>query len=110
MKRRSYKIIYNKLQEQVYRPPNWKTRGRNGVHGYLFKNIKSTSPVIVTMLNETVESGSIPDLLTELTITLIAQDPAKGNEVSNFRPVTCLPIMWKVFTRTSAIRGVAQPC
>ena len=30
--------------------------------------------------------------------TLIVKDKTKGNLVSNFRPITCLPMMWKLFT------------
>lgn len=29
---------------------------------------------------------------------LCLKDPAKGNAVENFRPITCLPMMWKLFT------------
>ena len=25
------------------------------------------------------------------------KDPAKGNAVDNYRPITCLPLMWKLF-------------
>ena len=31
-------------------------------------------------------------------ICLILKHEKKGNETSNFRPITCLSIMWKVFT------------
>ena len=34
--------------------------------------------------------------------TLIVKDKTKGNLVSNFRPITCLPMMWKLFTGTIA--------
>ena len=30
--------------------------------------------------------------------TLIVKDVEKGNEVSNYRPITCLPLMWKLLT------------
>ena len=29
---------------------------------------------------------------------LIQKDPKKGQVASNFRPITCLPIMWKLLT------------
>ena len=29
---------------------------------------------------------------------LILKDKKKGNGTSTFRPITCLPFMWKVFT------------
>ena len=30
--------------------------------------------------------------------TLIQKDPSKGTAPNNYRPVTCLPIMWKILT------------
>ena len=29
---------------------------------------------------------------------LIQNDPAKGTVVSNYRPIACLPVMWKLLT------------
>ena len=29
---------------------------------------------------------------------LLLKDKSKGNEVSNYRPITCLPLMWKLLT------------
>ena len=29
---------------------------------------------------------------------LIQKDPAKGVQASNYRPITCLPMMWKLLT------------
>ena len=29
---------------------------------------------------------------------LIQKDPAKGTVASNYRPIACLPIMWKLLT------------
>ena len=29
---------------------------------------------------------------------MIQKDKAKGNEASNYRPITCLPIPWKILT------------
>ena len=28
----------------------------------------------------------------------MSEDPTKGNEVSNFRPISCFPFMWKLMT------------
>ena len=29
---------------------------------------------------------------------LVQKDKSKGNVASNYRPITCLPIMWKLLT------------
>ena len=36
--------------------------------------------------------------LTVNRTVLIQKDKEKGNVVNNYRPITCLPIMWKLFT------------
>ena len=34
-------------------------------------------------------------MTTGLTVLLL-KDKNKGNEVSNYRPITCLPLLWKL--------------
>ena len=49
-------------------------------------------------LNDAVQSTKVPSWLTKERAVLIPKDPAKGNMPSNFRPITCLPLMWKLLT------------
>ena len=39
-----------------------------------------------------------PDWLTTGKTALIMRDREIGDDVTNFRPITCLPLMWKIFT------------
>ena len=36
--------------------------------------------------------------MTKGKTTLIQKDPNKGNTPRNYRPITCLPMMWKILT------------
>ena len=36
--------------------------------------------------------------MTEGKSTLIQNDPSKGTAPNNYRPITCLPMIWKVLT------------
>ena len=36
--------------------------------------------------------------MTKGKTVLIQKDPAKGNDPSNYRPTTCLPLAWKILT------------
>lgn len=45
-----------------------------------------------------LEEGNPPAWMTRGRTVLILKDPAKGNAASNFRPITCLPIVWKIMT------------
>ena len=53
---------------------------------------------IATQLQEVLETGSIPGWMTLGKTVLCGKNASKGNASDNFRPISCLPIMWKVFT------------
>ena len=40
----------------------------------------------------------IPEWFAIRRTKLILKDKEKGNIASNFRPITCLPLMWKLCT------------
>ena len=55
---------------------------------------------IATQLNEILEgTKEIPSWMTYGRTVLCQKDPVKGNSAENFRPITCLPLMWKLLTR-----------
>ena len=41
---------------------------------------------------------SLPTWLTHGSTVLRQKDPKKGNAAENYRPITCLPLMWKLLT------------
>ena len=49
-------------------------------------------------LKEYLDSGLVPSWLTRGRTSLLQEYKSKGNIASNYRPVTCLPLMWKLFT------------
>ena len=40
----------------------------------------------------------MPSWLTRGRTLLLQKDKSKGNVASNYRPITCLPLMWKLLT------------
>ena len=40
----------------------------------------------------------MPSWLTKGRAVLLQKDKSKGNIVSNYRPITCLPLMWKLLS------------
>ena len=83
------------VEKQIKKIPNWKAPRPDEVHGYWFKSIKVVRPVLAALLNEALQSGNKPEWVTRGKTVVIVKDKDKGNEVTNFRPITCLPIMWK---------------
>ena len=49
-------------------------------------------------LKECLESGFVPSCLTRGRTSLLHKDKSKGNVASNYRPITCFPLMWKLLT------------
>ena len=49
-------------------------------------------------LKECLDSGFVPSWLTRERTSLLQKDKSKGNVASNYRPITCLPLMWKLLT------------
>ena len=86
------------VQKQIKKISNWKAPRPDGVHGYWFKSIMAVRPVLAALLNEALQNGNVPEWLTSGKTVLIVKDKDKGNKVTNFSPITCLPIMWKLLT------------
>ena len=92
------KITAQDVRKQTGKIPNWKAAGPDGVQGYWLKNFSSLHDRIACQLNAVVESGDVPAWMTYGRTVLCVKDRSKGNAASNFRPISCLPIMWKLLT------------
>ena len=54
---------------------------------------------IVYQLTRILEfKDDLPSWMTYGRTVLCQQDPGKGNAVENYRPITSLPMMWKLLT------------
>ena len=49
-------------------------------------------------LKECLDSGFVPSWLTREMTSLLQKNKSKGNVASNYRPINCLPLMWKLLT------------
>ena len=79
--------------------PNWKAPGPDGVQGYWIKKLTALHEKIAVQMNEIVSGRAlIPLWVTTGRTVLCQKGPRNGNAVDNYRPITCLPIMWKPMT------------
>ena len=76
--------------------PNWKAPGPDGVQGYWQKNFVSLYSKLSEHLNHCLETGETPAWITKGRTVLIQKDQSKGTIASNYRPITCLPLVWKL--------------
>ena len=98
-------ISQEKIRMQCRKVPSWKTPGKDGVQGYWLKNLTSLHPPIAVRLNHILDGERpLPDWMTFGKTVLCQKDLAKSSAVDNYRPISCLPLMWKLMTGMLAER------
>ena len=70
--------------------------------GFWLKNFSSLHQRVRLQLKECLDSGFLPTWLTRGTTSLLQKDKSKGNVANNYRPITCLPLMWRLLTNAIA--------
>ena len=78
--------------------PNWKSPGPDLVQGCWVKNVSSFHERVRLQLKECLDSGFVPSWLTTGRTSLLQKDKSKGIVASNYKPITCLPLIWKLLT------------
>ena len=82
----------------IRRMTNWKAPGPDGVQGFWFKKFTSVHVAIAEGLQDCLQSGDVPEWMTVGRTSLFMKDPVKGPVADNYRPIACLPMMWKLLT------------
>ena len=91
-------ITATTVKNQLKKTPNWKAPGPDEVHGYWLKNFKSLHERIAQQIQQCINMNQAPEWMTTGKTALMQKDKSKGNIPSNYRPITCLPMMWKLLT------------
>ena len=91
-------ITTGSLKKIFGRMPNWKSPGPDLVQGFWLKNFSSLHERVRLQLKECLDSGFVSSWLTRGRTSLLQKDKSKGNAGSNYRPITFLPLMWKLLT------------
>ena len=78
--------------------PNWKSPGPDLVQEFWLKKLSSLHERVRSQLKECLYSGFVPSCLTKGRNALLQKDKSKCNIASNYRPITCLPLMWKLLS------------
>ena len=86
------------VRKGIRRMANWKAPGPDGVRGFWFKRLPSLHSALRDALQECVDGGVVPAWMVKGRTVMIQKDPAKGKAVSNYRPIACLPLLWKLLT------------
>ena len=73
---------------------NWKTSGHDEIHEFWFKKFTSIHDGLGLEMNRCLQGAHVP----EWKDTLIQKDPSKWTALNNYKPITCLLMMWKILT------------
>ena len=90
-------ITREKILKILDRVPNWKAPGSDGVQGFWLKNFKSMDQYVQKYFAECLK-GQTPTWMKKGRTVLMQKDKSKGKDASNYRPITCLPLCWKLST------------
>ena len=78
---------------------NWKAPGNDCVQGYWIKDLSNLREQTAAQTNKIqMGDGRQPAWMTHGCTEFCQKDPRKGNAVENYRPITCLFLMWKFLT------------
>ena len=72
--------------------------GHDGIRGFWFKKFTSIHDRPVLEMDRCLKDAQVHDWMTKGKTTLIQKNPSKGTAPNNYKPITCLPIMWKILT------------
>ena len=92
------KISVSDVRKEIAGMKNWKAPGPDGVRGFWFKKFTSIHEPLALALNNCINEENVPGWMVKGRTVLIQKDPAKGTVASNYRPITCLPLMWKLLS------------
>ena len=107
-KQEDIRISVENVKTAIRKMTNWKVPGPDCVQGYWFKRFSSLHSRLTEHLQACVVVGDVPTWMTKEKTTLIQKDPEKGNAANNYRPIPCLPLMWKLLTSVLAEKVYAH--
>ena len=91
-------ITEQDVQGKVRHMKNWKAPGPDMIHAYWLKKLKALHSRLAKQMNQLIQNGNHPKWLTQGRTTLLIKDPQQGAIPKNYRPITCLPTTWKLFS------------
>ena len=84
-------------RKQCKKTPNWKASGRDDVQGFWIKKLDTMRGRIARQLNYILNgTARLPKWTTYGRSVLCEKDPTNGSAADNYRPISYLPLMWKM--------------
>jgi hypothetical protein len=94
----NYMVTVEELKATIQKTHNWKTPGIDHIHNFWYKRLTSVHERLTELINQNVRNPHIfPDFLTEGK-TYIKPKNEQTQNPANYRPITCLPTLYKIIT------------
>lgn len=102
-------ITTEDVRMKIARMSNWKAPGPDQIQIFWLKKLTSIHERMATQMNHVLtHPQEVPNWLVEGKTRLIRKDFAKEPTPDNYRPITCLPTMWKVFSGIMANKIISH--
>ena len=83
--------------QQIRKVPKWKCAGPDGVYGYWLNIFPALHERMAAQMNDLINNRpDIPKWMTTGKTILCQKNLGKRNAVNNYRPISYLPLMWKL--------------
>ncbi|XP_044749653.1 uncharacterized protein LOC123310249 [Coccinella septempunctata] len=91
-------ITENDIKTALKKTNNWSAPGPDAVHNYWWKYFDSTHKRLAEIFQRALTDPTcIPETCT-LGISHMIPKGAKNGDPTNYRPITCLPVIYKILT------------
>ena len=90
-------ITVEVVTQATRRMKSWKAPGPDQIHGFWLKKLTSLHAPLAKLYQKSLKEGC-PAWMTKGRTILLQKDKLKGTAVENYRPITCLPTMWKLLS------------
>ena len=102
-KQKKIDITTGILKKILGKMSNWKSPGPDLFQGFWLKNFSSLGERVRLQLKECLDSWFVSySWLTRGRTSVLQKDKSKDNVASNYKPITFLPLMWKLLTSVIA--------
>jgi len=93
-------IVTGALLKDILRNvPQWRSPGIDGVHGYWWKHLTCVHPQLVRATQQVFNGcDELPAWMTMGKTTLLPKTTPPTDKPNDYRPITCLPIQYKIMT------------